>query len=59
MSARHWISVEQRREEYDAACRCGWESTGHEDRDSADAAGDEHLAAFPTGGSPCIGSTAP
>lgn len=27
---------------WDAVCRCGWESTGHEDRDAADSATDEH-----------------
>ena len=26
------------------SCRCGWESTGHEDEDEAEAALDKHVA---------------
>lgn len=28
---------------FDVSCTCGWEDTGYEDWDDADAAADEHL----------------
>lgn len=42
-AAGHGTDVEERGDgSWDAVCRCGWESTGHEDRDAAESATDEH-----------------
>lgn len=39
----HSITFDELRDgSWDATCRCGWESTGHEDRDGAESAAEEH-----------------
>jgi hypothetical protein len=41
----HSITVEELDDgSFDATCACGWEDTGYEEREDADAAGDEHLS---------------